>query len=108
VTPGAGQSVATTRVVGDTAGVDPYTDVIAGALRTLHVQTPLERVVMFEENDDTAEVAERLAALGFDFAPVTKSGDLSGIRPPGRPGRSQRPAVGTAAAVADGVLPRGR
>jgi hypothetical protein len=53
-------------------------DEIASAMRTRHVQTPLKRVAAYPDTADAAVMADELAAANFDFAPVTRNGEVSG------------------------------
>jgi|BarGraNGADG00212_1021973.scaffolds.fasta_scaffold12520_3 CBS domain-containing protein len=56
-----------------------YSDEIANALRTRHVQTQIARVVSFDEQAQLVAARDEMSRFGFDHAPVTRGGDICGF-----------------------------
>ncbi|MFU8874357.1 CBS domain-containing protein [Micromonospora sp. SL4-19] len=56
----------------------PYSDDIATAIRTRHLQTPIARVLCYGVDTPASDVAGALADAGFDYAPVTRDGEICG------------------------------
>lgn len=55
-----------------------HSDDIATAIRTRHLQTPIARVLCYGADTPASDVANALADAGFDFAPVTREGEICG------------------------------
>lgn len=55
-----------------------HSDDIATAIRTRHLQTPIDRVLTYGVDTPAADVAAALADGGFDHAPVTRDGEIFG------------------------------
>ena len=55
-----------------------HSDDIATAIRTRHLQTPIARVLCYGADTPASDVAEALTDAGFDFAPVTRDGEVCG------------------------------
>ncbi|MEV1146526.1 CBS domain-containing protein [Micromonospora sp. NPDC049799] len=51
---------------------------IATAIRTRHLQTPIARVLCYGVDTPAPDVAQALTEHGFDFAPVTRDGEICG------------------------------
>jgi hypothetical protein len=54
-------------------------DEIAGAIRTRHIQTPIDRALVFPADTPEDAVARELAARDFDTAPVTINDEVMGF-----------------------------
>lgn len=51
---------------------------IAAAIRTRHLQTPISRVLCYAADTPVHDVLEAMKEAQFDFAPVTREGDVCG------------------------------
>ncbi|MET8909545.1 hypothetical protein [Micromonospora sp. NPDC004551] len=55
-----------------------HSDDIATAIRTRHLQTTIARALCYGVDTPAADVANALTDAGFDFAPVTRDGEICG------------------------------